>query len=406
VTHWCYPGYRYVPRLVCCLALLMLSLTPAQAHDPSAWGGLFRSRDDGVAWVSANRGIFLSGAIALAVNPIDSNHLLLGTESGLFRSRNAGRDWTAEGPSILLGSVFAAAFSTDGRRGLVSNGLGIFRRTGDAEWRPAPAPRDTAPARAIVPSGMRGFWLAGQSGLYRSDDGGDSWSSAGYGLPREPITALLAVRSTPETVYAIVQGQLWASADAGRRWARPGGKIALANIDALAEDLQQPGVLWAARPGRLFRSDDAGASWQPVGPALPEPNTIVHGIAASDKAIVLTTERGLYRIADNRAGWTPIVDNLPAHLEAGPLVHDPVDPTTLYAGFSLIPYPELWRRGIDREGAFSRVSAASLAGSAILLILIAGAALATLRWLGRYYSNQGLGPQSTRPSGVRRKRLL
>jgi len=111
----------------------------------------------------------------------------------------------------------------------------------------------------------------------------------------------------------------------------------------------------------------------------------VRGIAASDEAIVLTTDRGLYRSVDSAVSWMPIVDNLPAHLEAGPLVRDPVDPDTLYAGFSLIPYPELWRRAVDHEGAFARVGASSLVGSLVLLILVGLGAAVTLRGLGHYY---------------------
>jgi hypothetical protein len=70
--------------------LLIVAVNPAQSHDPSAWGGLFRSRDDGVTWTSANRGCFLTAAIALAISPTDPNHLLLGAENGLFRSHNGG----------------------------------------------------------------------------------------------------------------------------------------------------------------------------------------------------------------------------------------------------------------------------------------------------------------------------
>jgi photosystem II stability/assembly factor-like uncharacterized protein len=396
-------GNRYFLPLT---ALLLLSVSPAQGHDPSAWGGLFRSRDNGAAWMSANRGHFLSGAIALAVSPTDGNHLLLGTESGLLRSRNGGRDWTIEAPSVVLGSVFAAGFAADGRHALISTGLGIFRGENDNDWRPVPAPRAAAPARAIVSKREGGgFYLAGWTGLYRSDDWGVSWSSAADGFPREPATALLAVRDRPETLYAIVQGQLWASADGGRTWARRGSGVFSANPDVLAEDLRQPGRLWAAGADRLFRSDDAGASWQRVGPPFPEPNTAVRGIAASEESIVLATDRGLYRSVDSVAGWTFIIDNLPAHLEAGPLVRDPIDPATLYAGFSLIPYPELWRRAADRESALARVSITSLAGSAVLLILVALGALAALRWLGRYYPRSAQPAQSAREVGAGGKTL-
>ncbi|MBV9201900.1 MAG: hypothetical protein JOY83_19640 [Alphaproteobacteria bacterium] len=384
---------------------LILSLGSAQGHDPSAWGGLFRSRDDGATWMSANRGQLLSGVTALAVSPADPNHLLLGTETGLFRSRNGGRDWSIEAPSVVLGSVFAAAFAADGQRALISTGFGIFRRTDENGWQLAAAPRGAAPARAIVPSPVGGFYFIGATGLYRSDDQGASWSSGGDGLPEEPATVLLGIRSTPETLCAIVQGHLWASADGGRNWTRRGTGTPLSKIETLAADLQQPALLWAASADRVFRSNDAGASWQPIGPALPEPNTIVHGIAASDKAIVLTTDRGLYRMTDGSANWTPIIDNLPAHLEAGPLVRDPIDPATLYAGFSLIPYNELWRRAGERESALARVSAVSIAGSAVLLVLIVFAAVAALRWFGRYYDSNGSGARSTREIMIQRKKL-
>jgi hypothetical protein len=74
------------------LLALAIALSPSDvpAHDPSAFGGLFRTRNAGATWFVANPAGFLSGAIALAISPIDSNHLLLATDSGLLRSRNAG----------------------------------------------------------------------------------------------------------------------------------------------------------------------------------------------------------------------------------------------------------------------------------------------------------------------------
>ena len=397
-------GRLFKPAALPLVLILIISAGPAQGHDPSAWGGLFRSRNAGATWMSANRGHYLSGAMALAVSPIDPNHLLLGAESGLFRSRNGGRDWTIEAPSVVIGSVFAAAFGADGRRALISTGLGILRGEDDNDWRPVPAPQAAAPARAIVSNGEAGvFYLAGWTGLYRSHDWGVTWSSTADTFPREPATAFLAVRGRHQSLYVIVQGQFWASIDGGRSWTRRGDGTSPASADALAEDLRQPTRLWAAAADRLFRSDDGGANWQRLGRPLPEPNTTVHGIAASEEAIVLTTDRGLYRSVDGAVSWTPIIDNLPAHLEAGPLVRDPIDPDTLYAGFSLIPYPELWRRAADRESALARVSLTSLAGSVVLLMLVALAALAALRWLGRFYPRSAPSTQTARSVGTGRK---
>jgi hypothetical protein len=203
------------------------------------------------------------------------------------------------------------------------------------------------------------------------------------------------VHRSPETLYAIIQGGIWASVDGAQTWASRGG-IFPTSVDALAVDSKHPTRLWAAGGDRLFRSDDGGASWQRVGRTLPEPNTTVRGIAASEDTVVVTTDRGLYRTVDGGESWAMIVENLPAHLEAGPLVRDPSDSATLYAGFALVPYTELWRRAAEREGAFARVSVTSLAGGGIFLVVLALGALAALRWLGRFYRPSTRGATPTR----------
>ena len=381
-------GWRCVRlrwRFLLALPLVLLA-TPAQSHDPSAWGGLFRSRDQGATWVSVSRGQYLSSAIALAISPTDPDHLLLGTGSGLFRSRNGGRDWVVEAPSVVLGPVFAAAFARDGKNALLSTGLGIFRGEADGSWRQLPAPRGVVPARAIVFSAEANrVYLAGWNGLYHSDDLGASWSSAANGLPDDTATTLFAAQGSPETLYAVLQGQIWVSSDGAKSWSGRGTGMLPANIDVLTVDARLPTQHWAAAANLLFRSDDAGVHWRRVGRPVQDPNTKVTAISASEEAIVVATDRGLFRSPDGGENWTLLTDNLPAHLEAGMLGRDPVDPATLYAGFSLIPYAELWRRAASGEGALARVGLTSLAGSVVLLALLALAAVVALRWLAAYY---------------------
>jgi photosystem II stability/assembly factor-like uncharacterized protein len=392
VTRSCSAGLRRTcpGRSRLCLFTLVLLLTfsalPAQGHDPSAWGGLFRSRDYGATWVSANRGTFLSGAIALAISPIDPDHLLLGTESGLMRSRNGGRDWTVEAPTTVPGSVFAVAFDANGQRALIATGLGIFRSEAENNWREAPTPRGASPARAIIRGREAGrAYLAGWTGLYRSDDWGASWSDATGGLPQEPSAALVVTQDGPETLYTVVQGKIWTSIDGAHSWSRRGLELSSVSVDSLTADWRHPARLWAAGSDRLFRSNDGGASWQRIGQAFPEPDTIVNGIAASDEAVVVATSRGIYRSVNGGEDWKPVTDIVPSHLGAGPLLRDPSDPASLYAGFALVPYRELWQRTADRNRGSVRVGAGSLVGGGVLLILVTLVAVVALRWLGRYY---------------------
>ena len=137
---------------VALLSALLLSPTPVIGHDPSAYGGLFRSRDGGVTWFPANPGRIVSGAIALAVSPVEPTQLLLATDSGLLRSRNAGLDWSLEAPALLVGAVFAVAFDADGGRALASTAsCRTCRRCWCRPWpswewpgRPSAAPRPGA----------------------------------------------------------------------------------------------------------------------------------------------------------------------------------------------------------------------------------------------------------------------
>jgi len=372
------------PLLVAALLLSTILISPTQVsgHDPSAYGGLFRSRDGGMTWVPANPGRIVSGAIALAVSPVEPNHLLLATDSGLLRSRNAGLDWSLEAPALFVGPVFAVAFDTDGGRALASTGTALFRSGEDQTWREISAPSGTVPARLLVPNGPGRIYLVGWQQLYTSADWGTSWSAVASPLPEAPITQLLVTRGT---VYAIAGDRLWMADDGTSAWRTVDAGLPQGSVNALSGDPREPRRLWATAAGQVFRSDDAASSWRPWGPPIENGPIMVRGIAFSSggRAAVVTTDRGLYRSADGTR-WEIPGDNLPAHLQAWPLVRDPSDPATLYAGFALISYPELWRLAAEQTSALARIDPMGFAGGVAFLVLIGLSGVALLRALRRY----------------------
>lgn len=366
----------------------------APAHDPSAWGGLFRSGDGGATWRPLSSGSFVSGALALAVSPRDPRELLLATESGLLHSQNGGREWAVEAAHVLFGPMFAAAYDQEGRGALVSAASAIYRRD-PTGWHPISAPAGSVPARALVAGATPGrVYLTGDAGVFRSDDWGTAWTRGGDGLPEAPATALAVAPGPPEIVYAIAGGQLWAAVGGTWRWQPRDAGLPSGRIEALALPRDDPGRVWVVAAGQVFRSDARVERWEPIGGPLPERDTAVRGIAVAGPMIVVSTDRGLYRHREAR--WELVDEGVPAHLEAGPLVQDLATPSTLYAGFALTPYEALRRQAADGASPLGRLSMASLAGGAAFLGLLGLSALTALRWVTRTYYREARHAPSDR----------
>jgi photosystem II stability/assembly factor-like uncharacterized protein len=331
-------------------------------------------------------GLFIGGAVTLAIDPTDPNHILYATDTRLLRSRNGGRDWSPEPASVFSGPTLAVAFDPSGEILLAATAAGVFRSEAGALWKSIDLPTSALPARCVVAGAVAGrFYLAGARGLYRSDDHGRTWARLGESLPDAPLSAIAVVPQPSEIVIGVVGGQLFASSDAGRSWQLRSAGLPNEKIEVIAGD-PVAGRLWTAGADRVYRSDDAAQTWRPYGQPLPQPGTRVRSIAASPDglAIVLTTSRGMYRSTDAGASWALMEGNLPVHLESGPLVRDPHDPATLYAGFSLTPYDEIWRRAVEGSNLLSQVDPMSLAGGAAFLILLAVAATYAVRRLLRF----------------------
>ena len=347
---------------------LLLFAEEVPAHDPDTYGGVFRTHDAGATWTSINPGAFPSGALALAVNPGDPHHLLLATDSGLWRSRNGGRDWEVDARGILSGPAFAAAFDADGRRALVAGTSSLFRDEADG-WRAVRAPSGAAPARALVPGATPGrIYLAGRSGLYRSDDWGESWADAGRGIEADAVDALLAPAGRSDEVCAVAGGAVWWSSDGARTWQRRAGGIPGSRVEAVGLDPAAPARLWAMAAAQVYTSDSPGAEWRAVGKPLPDTAVTARAMAVSGKVIVIATDRGVFRSTDGAERWEPPKESLPAHVAARVLVSDAGNPATLYAGFAVSGYDDLQKQ--------ARPSGLRGAADLVLIALIAVAVIA------------------------------
>jgi len=229
-----------------------------------------------------------------------------------------------------------------------------------------------------------------------SEDGGRSWDRAAEGvLPEGPVTSLAVSPGPPDHVYAVVNGNIWLSNDGARVWQKRMVGIPESNVEAVSVDSHKTGRLWTVAAAKVFVSDDAGTTWSSHGSSLPEAGASVRGIAVSANAqtIVLSTHRGVLRSTDGGRNWTQVESTLPVHLESGLLLPDPHDSSTLYAGFSLSPYAEMWRRAEQGSSLITRLDPISLAGGLAFLFLLVLLGILLTRWLLRRSRSENIQPR-------------
>ena len=110
--------------------------------------------------------------------------------------------------------------------------------------------------------------------LYRSQDGGDTWSTPLVGLEYINQVVISPDFAQDRRVYLVAVQQIWASTDGGDTWAKQPYWDFTHQVRMLAASptLAQDNVLVAIGNG-IYRSTDAGNSWQVVaGPPMLNPN--------------------------------------------------------------------------------------------------------------------------------------
>ncbi len=292
------------------------------------WGGELRSSDDfGRTWTTPaqanvkfplDAGLSLANIWQIRVGPNEQpNVLWCGVEpASLFESRDAGETWELVrglhdhphrprwepgGGGMCLHTILPDP--VDPRRMVVAISTGGVYRTEDggrtwsasnrgvrAEFLPDKHPEFGQCVHKVVqhPKRPHTLFLQNHWGLYRSDDGGDSWQDIARDVPSDFGFAMVIHPHDPDVVYivplesdgfrATPEGKLrvYRTRDGGGSWeALTKGlpqKQAYETVlrDGMAADALDPaGVYFGTRSGKLFASPNGGASWGLVADGLP-----------------------------------------------------------------------------------------------------------------------------------------
>ena len=254
-------------------------IVPGRADEPGTlWCGvapaaLFVTRDSGESWQLVrglwdhpHRPKWNPGAGGLCLHtilpdPVKQGRMVIAiSAAGVYRTEDDGASWVARNHGVR------------------------------AEFMPDKHPEFGQCVHKIVrhPSRPERLFLQNHWGLYRSDDGADSWQDIAHGVPSDFGFAMAQHPHDPETVYIVPleadmfrctpEGKLrvYRTRDAGGHWeALTKGlpqKNALETVlrDAMTVDTFNPaGIYFGTRNGAVWGSSDGGASWSTVLAGLP-----------------------------------------------------------------------------------------------------------------------------------------
>jgi uncharacterized protein (TIGR03437 family) len=314
--------------------------TNAVLYAASPDQGIFRSRDEGATWDQINQGLDVTAMASLAIDPSNANIVYAGSfGGGIFKTTNGGDNWAPVRTGLTEGAY-----------------LDIEVDPGNTQ---------------IVYAANASLLLSGRGALFKSTDGGQSWTGFGpvsvfsvtldptnssviylgtalgiiktlnAGPPFEqPVLSTFAISdiavdpSNPATLYAATRfARLVKSTDGGQNWAVSSQGIPRTELLTVALNSRDSSIVYAGtNGGGLFRSTDGGTNWDLSSRGM---NFATISALAVDptqgNVMAAVPSGGAYRSLNGGAGWGPASSGLES-FEVRALAYDPGNPDIVYAG--------------------------------------------------------------------------
>jgi photosystem II stability/assembly factor-like uncharacterized protein len=350
-----------------CSAIVASPTDPNKYWVGGASGGVWRTTDGGLTWTPLTDDMPTNQIGALAIDPADENTIYAGTGEanfanhclyglGLYKSSNGGDSWTVLGAEVFSGRTFSrVVVSHEDRTVLYASimhaggfparaaakghpqkdgPVGVFRSTdGGATWThllnglPDTAASDVwmDPSDAdVLYAAIGDIFAPPENGIFKSIDGGDSWVKLGGGLPTTGVgrITLAIAPSDPQRIYTIITNPtdpfgggastkgVYRSADGGTTWAFTNA----GNFQATYGWFLSTAIVHPTDPNTLFVGGLSLLRTQDGGQSysgVTPQHVDMHGLAWDASGRLLSAnDGGLHRSANLGSSWQALNNSL------------------------------------------------------------------------------------------------
>lgn len=279
-------------------------------------GGVFRSNWSNLNFTDISEGLSISQCYRIAVDPGNPDRVMVGLQdngtvilnNGIWTHIQGGDGmvchFVPSSPNTVYLSAQYGAFYSSNNGGFntdwAANGI-----TEDGVW--------TTPW--IIDPNNSSVMYGGFSNVWRSNNGGDTWSQTSSTLNTE-LRSLAISASNSNVVYAASYSTLFRTANSGTAWNNLGSPSPGNAITEILCDPNDENHIWLSLSGfvvgnKIFESLDGGQSWNNLSIGLP--NLPINCMAYDTELSVLYagTDFGVWMLHPELAGWQPFEEGLP-----------------------------------------------------------------------------------------------
>jgi photosystem II stability/assembly factor-like uncharacterized protein len=252
--------------------------------------GLAKTTDGGTSWAMTGLPV---GPTRVTTDPVNSAYVYgWGNPYDLWRSADGGASFT-----WVQVAVEAAAVAPDGAL-LIGTATGVMKSTDHgATFLPSSAGLPGTNVTGLAAAAGTLLAFTGDH-VYRSTDGGGSWSDRGaVGTTGSSAVRLILSSGAARAYLALNDGSLWASVDGGASWSSGASLAEGAGATAIALDPAAPDTLYAGTGIGLFKSTDGGVTFRRSSSGLAHDcaTALLVDAVTTSRVYVGTSNGGVYR---------------------------------------------------------------------------------------------------------------